>query len=40
MTVDDDRDDLAHHEAEIAAHETFNYVAGRYVGVSSGALLP
>jgi hypothetical protein len=25
MTVEADRDDLAHHEAEIAAHETFNY---------------
>jgi hypothetical protein len=25
MTHDADRDDLAHHEAEIAAHETFNY---------------
>jgi hypothetical protein len=25
MTYDGDRDDLAHHEAEIAAHETFNY---------------
>jgi hypothetical protein len=25
MTFDADRDDLAHHEAEIAAHETFNY---------------
>jgi hypothetical protein len=25
MTVEGDRDDLAHHEAEIAAHETFNY---------------
>jgi hypothetical protein len=25
MTFEADRDDLAHHEAEIAAHETFNY---------------
>jgi hypothetical protein len=25
MTFDQDRDDLAHHEAEIAARETFNY---------------
>jgi hypothetical protein len=25
MTVDADREDLAHHEAEIAAHEAFNY---------------
>jgi hypothetical protein len=25
MTRDADRDDLAHHEAEIAAHVTFNY---------------
>jgi hypothetical protein len=25
MTVEQDRADLAHHEAEIAAHETFNY---------------
>jgi hypothetical protein len=25
MTVDQDRDDLAHHEREIAARETFNY---------------
>jgi hypothetical protein len=25
MTVEADREDLAHHEAEIAAHETFNY---------------
>ena len=25
MTPEQDRDDLAHHEAEIAAHETFNY---------------
>jgi hypothetical protein len=25
MTIEADRDDLAHHEAEIAAHETFNY---------------
>jgi hypothetical protein len=25
MTLEADRDDLAHHEAEIAAHETFNY---------------
>jgi hypothetical protein len=25
MTYDQDRDDLAHHEAEIAAQETFNY---------------
>jgi hypothetical protein len=25
MTVDADREDLAHHEAEIAAQETFNY---------------
>ena len=25
MTLEQDRDDLAHHEAEIAAHETFNY---------------
>lgn len=25
MTVEDDRKDLAHHEAEIAAHESFNY---------------
>lgn len=25
MTYEQDRDDLAHHEAEIAAHETFNY---------------
>jgi hypothetical protein len=25
MTFDADRDDLAHHEEEIAAHETFNY---------------
>ena len=25
MTVEQDRDDLAHHEAEIAARETFNY---------------
>jgi hypothetical protein len=61
MSYDADRDDLARHEAEIAAHETFNYavldggetellgcvyidppdeVAGGYVGVSSGALLP
>jgi hypothetical protein len=25
MTVEADREDLAHHEAEIAAHESFNY---------------
>jgi hypothetical protein len=25
MTLEADRDDLAHHEREIAAHETFNY---------------
>jgi hypothetical protein len=25
MTLEADREDLAHHEAEIAAHETFNY---------------
>jgi hypothetical protein len=25
MSYDADREDLAHHEAEIAAHETFNY---------------
>jgi hypothetical protein len=25
MTYEEDRDDLAHHEREIAAHETFNY---------------
>jgi hypothetical protein len=25
MTPEQDREDLAHHEAEIAAHETFNY---------------
>jgi hypothetical protein len=25
MTYEQDRDDLAHHEAEIAANETFNY---------------
>jgi hypothetical protein len=25
MTHEGDREDLAHHEAEIAAHETFNY---------------
>src|SRR5439155_17083471 len=25
MTYEADRDDLAHHEAEIAAHESFNY---------------
>jgi hypothetical protein len=25
MSYEADRDDLAHHEAEIAAHETFNY---------------
>jgi len=25
MTVEQDRDDLAHHEREIEAHETFNY---------------
>ena len=25
MSLEQDRDDLAHHEAEIAAHETFNY---------------
>ena len=25
MTVEQDREDLARHEAEIAAHETFNY---------------
>jgi hypothetical protein len=25
MTIEQDRDDLAHHEAEIAAGETFNY---------------
>jgi len=25
MTYEADRDDLAHHEREIAAHETFNY---------------
>jgi hypothetical protein len=25
MTLEQDRDDLAHHEAEIAADETFNY---------------
>lgn len=25
MTIDADRDDLARHEAEIAAHEAFNY---------------
>ena len=25
MTPEADREDLAHHEAEIAAHETFNY---------------
>ena len=25
MTFEADRDDLAHHEQEIAAHETFNY---------------
>ena len=25
MTPEQDRDDLAHHETEIAAHETFNY---------------
>jgi hypothetical protein len=25
MSYDADRDDLARHEAEIAAHETFNY---------------
>jgi hypothetical protein len=25
MTYEQDRDDLAHHEAEIAAQETFNY---------------
>jgi hypothetical protein len=25
MTLEQDRDDLAHHEVEIAAHETFNY---------------
>jgi hypothetical protein len=25
MTFEQDREDLAHHEAEIAAHETFNY---------------
>jgi hypothetical protein len=25
MTIEDDREDLAHHEQEIAAHETFNY---------------
>jgi hypothetical protein len=25
MTVEADREDLAHHEREIAAHETFNY---------------
>jgi hypothetical protein len=25
MTFEADRDDLAHHEEEIAAHETFNY---------------
>ena len=25
MTFEADRDDLAHHEREIAAHETFNY---------------
>ena len=25
MSHEADRDDLAHHEAEIAAHETFNY---------------
>ncbi len=25
MTREQDRDDLAHHEVEIAAHETFNY---------------
>jgi hypothetical protein len=25
MTHEQDREDLAHHEAEIAAHETFNY---------------
>jgi hypothetical protein len=25
MTYEGDREDLAHHEAEIAAHETFNY---------------
>jgi hypothetical protein len=25
MTPEQDRDDLAHHEVEIAAHETFNY---------------
>ena len=25
MSFEADRDDLAHHEAEIAAHETFNY---------------
>jgi Acetyltransferase (GNAT) domain len=27
MTLEQDRDDLAHHEAEIAARETFNYAA-------------
>ncbi len=26
MTLDQDRDDLLHHEREIAAHESFNYV--------------
>ncbi|HEY9558338.1 MAG TPA: hypothetical protein VIR58_16495 [Acidimicrobiales bacterium] len=25
MTLEQDRDDLAHHEREIAAHESFNY---------------
>jgi hypothetical protein len=25
MTYEEDREDLAHHEVEIAAHETFNY---------------
>jgi hypothetical protein len=25
MTVDQDREDLAHHEAEIERHESFNY---------------
>lgn len=25
MTIEQDRDDLAHHEREIAAHESFNY---------------
>ncbi len=25
MTLEQDREDLAHHEREIAAHETFNY---------------